>query len=167
MDNKLTVERLKELLSYDHLTGLFIWIKKSSPRANRTIIGSVAGQNDPSGYKRISIDDTGYWAHRLAWFYINEQWPAGVIDHIDGNRANNAISNLRMTTIAGNIANQVRPHKDNSSGALGVHKRKDTGKYAAYLTKNKKRVTLGSFETLEEASSAYWKARNESCSHTR
>lgn len=159
MGKLLTNHRLRELLVYDHNTGLFVWIKKPAPRANRVKVGSVAGQLDPAGYIRIRIDGKAYWAHRLAWFYVHDNWPSGVIDHRDGIRANNAIHNLRVCEIRENIENQTKPHRDGSSGFLGVHHRKDTGKFSASIMAKRKMIHLGSFPTAEEAHAEYVKAK--------
>lgn len=158
-NSTLTLERLKEILSYDPETGVFVWIKKPAPRANRIKVGDIAGQNDPSGYIRISIDGKQYWAQRLALLYVNGQWPTGEADHMDGNRANNRIDNLRDVPKAMNVANKTRQSKNNTSSALGVYHRNDTGRFSASIMIDRKRHFLGCFETLDEASLAYKAAR--------
>jgi uncharacterized protein involved in copper resistance len=86
--------------------------------------------------------------------------PDAVIDHINGDRGDNRIENLRDVSIANNLSNQKRPNAGGASGLLGVHLRKDNGKYSAYIKFNRKRTCLGSFNTAEEAGRAYSEARN-------
>lgn len=88
----LTVEFLREILSYDPNTGIFIWKKTLS---NRNKVGNVAGTISDRGYIVITINKKRLMAHRLAWMHYFGSEPNGVIDHLDGVHANNRISNLR------------------------------------------------------------------------
>lgn len=102
----LTPERLRCLLSYDQGTGLFTWL---IDRGNGACAGQRAGTVDRnSGYVLVQIDGRQYRAHRLAWLYVHGRWPRPLIDHIDRNRANNRISNLREATSAINNSNTGR-----------------------------------------------------------
>ena len=150
---KLTLERLKELLHYDPETGVFTWIKASYRNERR--IGTTAGCTDPVGYIRIGIDGVQYWAHRLAWFYVNGVYPENVIDHRNRNKSDNRISNLRDVPHQMNMQNM----KDRKGRTLprGVVKR--NSKYAANISVNGKPVRIGTFETAEEAHRAYMKVR--------
>jgi HNH endonuclease len=88
---KLTAERLRERLHYDAETGVFTRrVGSSNARA-----GDVAGSVHSTGYVRISIDGGKYTAHCLAWFYVHGVWPSDQIDHINRNRSDNRIANLR------------------------------------------------------------------------
>ena len=87
--NKLTQDRLKEMLDYDPATGIFVW--KAIGRGIRT--GKRAGNVDPNGYRYIRIDGEDHLAQRLAWFWVNGVWPR-LIRFQDLNRDNCAISNL-------------------------------------------------------------------------
>ena len=95
MNNQtLTAERVRYLLSYDADTGVFVWrVGRGGTRA-----WSVAGTLHPNGYVYIKIDGRLYLAHRLAWLYTHGAWPADQLDHRDGNKSNNCISNLREAT---------------------------------------------------------------------
>ena len=95
----LTQEYLKSILDYDLDTGIFTW---KINKAKRTKIGDIAGWSY-NGYREIEINDKKYKAHRLAWLYVYGEMPNKLIDHIDGNRSNNKISNLREATLDGNI----------------------------------------------------------------
>jgi hypothetical protein len=152
----LTVERLREVLAYDPDTGVFIH-KLSNPR---TPEGSVAGWGSPNGYVRISVDDSKYLAHRLAWFHTYGQWPSGFIDHVNRDKSDNRIANLRQATKSQNSGNAIR-RKDNKTGTRGVYWHKVANKFAAQLQINKKNITLGYFTTVEEAKAAYEAAAKE------
>lgn len=152
---ELTLEYLKENLSYDVNTGVFSWIKSYRNQH----IGKTVGSFDSDGYRKIKIKRKLYRAHRLAWFYVNGVWPDGPLDHIDGVRDNNAINNLREVTFAGNSHNQRKAHKDAAHGFLGVDLNKAKGRFRARIQVNGKRVTLGGFSTAEEAHKAYVAAK--------
>lgn len=115
---------------------------------------------NPKGYRRISIDSVMHYAHRLAWFYVNGAAPTEVIDHIDGNRDHNAITNLRDVPHLVNCENKTRPQKRNTFKLLGVrHQPKGRKRrYCAEIKRGGKRLYLGSFETPEAAHAAYLSA---------
>lgn len=148
----LTTERLKEVLEYDPVTGIFIH------RAGR-LQGQIAGNVKPKENNRIIlyIDGNLYKAHILAWLYMTGEWPARQIDHEDRNPNNNKWENLREATQSSNTANKL--HTPGQSGVRGVdmHGRK----WRAKIKINGKRKYLGVFNTIEEASKAYQNARRE------
>jgi hypothetical protein len=106
-----------------------------------------------------------YYAHRLAWLYEYGEFPEKIIDHIDGNRTNNSIHNLRDVSQALNSQNQKEARIDNGTGYLGVtfDKRPRTAKYRARIgiTGCAKRICLGYFETPELAHLAYLDAKRK------
>jgi hypothetical protein len=95
--------------------------------------------------------------HHLVWYFSTGTWPEQGIDHIDGNRSNNSIDNLRLASRSQNAANR----KNWRNEAKGVYKSKKTGKYLALIRKDKKRIFLGQFFTAQEAGDAYSKAAEE------
>lgn len=103
-ENKLSYARLIELLQYNEDSGIFIRkLTKGGQKA-----GSIAGSLDKTtGYLKISIDGTSYRAHRLAWFYKYKVWPTDQVDHIDNNRSNNRIINLRCVDNRNNQQNST------------------------------------------------------------
>src|SRR3954469_7645811 len=105
----ITLERLKQVAKYDHSTGEFI--------RRKTLMSMGSTRKD--GYREIRIDYKSYLVHRLAWFYFYEQWPEGVIDHIDRNPSNNRIDNLRDVSISVNKMNSGN-FAHNTSGSRGV-----------------------------------------------
>lgn len=139
-----TLERLKGLLRYDPMTGLFWWTQKPK---NQTQAGSVAGcPITKDGYIRIKIEGRRYFAHRLAWVYVHGTWPSHEIDHKDRNRSNNAITNLREATRRQNNRNRV---------TKGYSFNKRDRKFCAQIIVHGRTVSLGRFDTAEEASAAY------------
>ena len=149
--SELTHARLLECLSYEPETGDLLWRLGG---AGRRKIGAVAG-NIENGYRRISIDDKSYMAHRLVWFYAHGVWPREV-DHKDGNRANNRLDNLREATRSQNNANMRRP-RDNTSGFKGVAWHPN-GYYTAQIIVNKVKHYLGHFDDPAKGHAAYVEA---------
>jgi HNH endonuclease/AP2 domain len=152
----LTQKRLKELLHYNPETGIFTWLMKPSPQANRISADNIAGHINVEGYFVIGIDGKVYKAHRLAWFYMAGVWP-NQIDHINGIRNDNRWCNLRLVKKSQNALNRGE-NKNNTSGIKGVSWYKKYEKWVAQIGKNKKRINLGYFDTKEEAHAAYCEA---------
>ena len=145
------VERIKELLNYFPETGVFEWKTITS---NCVKAGSKAGGPNTKGYFSISIEGRAYKSHRLAWLYVYGEDPGGYeIDHIDLDKANNRISNLRPATRKQNNENIAIP-KNNTSGVRGVSYNKQNETWSAYIYHNKKRIHLGSFQDVVAASFA-------------
>ena len=94
-----THDELKQLLRYDSETGVFHWREYRRGMSS----SGIAGTKTKEGYCQIAINDKLHFAHRLAWFYVHGVWPRALIDHIDENKLNNAISNLREATHAENV----------------------------------------------------------------
>ncbi len=150
-------ERLKELLHYDPATGVFTW-KVSSSRKIK--IGDIAGSLNPNGYLYIGVNGKVYIAHRLSWVYIHGALPADQLDHIDGNRSNNRIENLREATKAQNMQNQRVAHISNkTTELLGACFHKASGKFQAQIRLSGKPRHLGFFPTAIEAHHAYLTAK--------
>jgi len=156
LKTELTAERLRELLHYDPETGLFSWLV----HRRRHKAGAIAGCIRNDGYCRITIDGIGYFAHRIAWLYAYREAPSAQIDHIDGDRANNAISNLRQASNSENCQNRAI-RSDSSTGMPGVGWQKKHGKYQAKIGINGKRHSLGLFDTAKDANEAYLKAKSQ------
>lgn len=140
----LTQERLKSLLDYDPETGDFRWkLGAGMGRSHYRVAGSYSGP----GYWGIIIDWKTYYAHRLAWLYVYGEWPSQ-LDHIDNDKLNNRIKNLRIISHAANQMNNGLSRRNNS-GVRGVAPLK--GKWRARLGEQH----LGLFKTKEEALVAY------------
>lgn len=159
MKTEPTIERLQEVLNYDKDTGRFTWkIRK----ANHIHIGAVAGNlNLWTGYRSLMVDGTVYLEHRLAWKLVYGQLPTKALDHIDGNKANNAISNLREVSHAENLQNIHSAMKNNRCGMLGVSLDNRSGRYQARIRLSGVSKSLGNFADKHEAHAAYLKAKRE------
>lgn len=147
----VTLERLHDVLTYAPQTGLFVWKKRL---ANYAPVRSVAGTTHTRGYVYIRIAGKNYRASRLAWFYVHGVWPDGQIDHIDGNRGNDAIANLRVATGSQNCGNTKR-RRTNTSGHKGVSFERKNGKWRAQIHTGSKGYFLGYYPTAEDAAIAY------------
>ena len=147
----LTATRLRELLSYDENSGVFIW----RVSAGRVKSGSVAGSGS-NGYSRVHINGFDHWAHRLAWLYVHGDWPIQQIDHINGIRSDNRIDNLRDVSHSWNQQNQRRPQSDNkTSYFLGVSWSSKSRKWNASITLNGIQKNIGLFDSEIDAHDAY------------
>lgn len=147
----MTQDELKSRLHYDPETGVFTWLPSLNRDAqwHSVFMGKPAGTIIDTGYIRIRIDDKGYRAHRLAWLYMHGELPEE-IDHIDGDKTNNAINNLRSVTHSENLRN-TKKNTRNTTGVVGVTHRKKRNKWLAYITVNRKRIHGGIFDTMDEA----------------
>ncbi len=159
IDSCSTLNRVRELLSYDAESGVFTW----KPRAlsefscarlgstwNTRYAGKEAGKTSSGGYIQIWIDGKQQAAHRLAWLISYECWPAGDIDHVNGVRRDNRIANLRDVTRSENLKNAAIP-KTNTSGVMGVSWMSHIGRWQAYIQVDGCRSTLGYYTDFDEA----------------
>jgi hypothetical protein len=158
---------LKERLRYNLMTGEFFWKEHQSrdPQWNSRWAGKKAGcvrLNKKSGYKRlrIGLDGEVYTASLLAWFYMLNRWPEGEIDHINHDSLDNRWANLREVPRADNMRNLSR-RRDNTSGTMGVHSRKDYKKWITYINHDNKRIHGGYFNSFEEACARRKQLENE------
>ncbi len=156
---KLTKERLHKLLRYDPISGDFYWRVQTNPRA---LVGMKAGANSISlGYRSINVDKKTYKAHNLVWFYFHGVFPKNVIDHINGNRMDNRIENLRDVTQQQNVWNLQRAMRNSKSGILGVDWVPPKKKWRAQIRMDGKKKCIGYFSSAEEAGAAYQNAKKE------
>jgi len=150
----ISQDRLKEVLSYDAGTGIFIWLQGVCK-------GKIAGCTRRDKYVVIRLDWKLHLVHRLAWLYVHGEFPDFYIDHIDGNPNNNKISNLREATQSANMQNQRKLRKDSTSGYTGVSFDKRVGKWESYIQVEKKKIRLGHFNSLELARDTYLEKKKE------
>jgi hypothetical protein len=146
----MDIDTLKTVLKYNRRTGVFTWKKKTS---RKTVIGKAAGGLDMAGYIVIGYGGKNYYAHRLAWLYVYGYIPKQ-LDHKDGNRSNNAISNLRECSHTQNVFNS-KISKSNTSGYKGVSWHEKAGKWESYVCHNNSKKYLGLFDCPETAAQAY------------
>lgn len=147
----ISADRVRELLDYNPATGIFT---RRTDRGQRKA-GSIAGTPRKNSYIAVSVDNVRYLAHRVAWLYVYGKWPDHQIDHIDGDRANNRIENLRDVLRTVNQQNQKRPQWNNKVGMLGVIYDARRNGYIARIFVNGRGIHLGQFPTAELAQAAY------------
>ena len=159
---KLSIKYLKARLTYDPLTGSFVWkprpieqfkTRRAFGKWNARYAGKVAGALLVSGHVSIIIDYAPYLAHRLAWFYMTGEWPREEIDHRDTNGSNNIWENLRQATSLQNKGNMRLP-SHNRSGLKGVSWTSREQKWRAVIADKH----LGYFNCPTAAHFAYCRA---------
>ena len=137
----LSPDKLRELLRYCPETGHFYW---KLNRRGHVQAGQLAGRIANHGYRRI-----------------------GYLDHINGVKDDNRITNLREVTQTENMQNIRRANTNNhSSGLLGASWNGHNGKWKAYIGLNNKKFHIGYFETAEEAHQAYLRKKAEIHTHS-
>jgi hypothetical protein len=153
--NNLPVDYLMDILDYNPDTGEFYWRYRPdvAKRWNTKFAGKLAGAINLSGYLQISIHRKLYYAHRLAWAITYGLECDLCIDHIDGNKLNNKISNLRLATQQENHRN-CKMYNNNTSGVKGVSWHKDAKKWRSWITINKIAIHLGLFDDIHSAAAA-------------
>ena len=152
----ITQEELKSFVSYDQLTGVFIWKASTNGRIK---VGSVAGSLENNGYVRLSISGTRCLAHRLAMIYVYGSC-GKYVDHIDGSRSNNKINNLRCVTKPQNCQNRKKSKK-NTSGVTGVSLNKKNNRWFANIGHKGGLLHIGSFVRFDDAVLARKEAEKE------
>lgn len=149
MKNPPSQQLLQELFNYSPVTGIFT---RRKARSNRVKVGEVAGcYSDSSGYVQISVNKKVYRAHQLAWIYVHGTPPIGYLDHINGDKHDNRIANLRLATAQQNAANSRRPSHNRSSGVKGVTWFRPVKKWMAHITIDQRQIYLGYFTDKEDA----------------
>lgn len=141
----MTPDDFRARMHFDPSTGIFTAIKRSGRRQ----IGDELGYTRPDGYRMLSVGVRWYYAHRLAWFLHTGRWPANEIDHINGNRSDNRIGNLRPCSRSQNMMNT--PKK-----GVCFHKKYKT--WQASIRIGGRRIHLGTFATEVDAIAAYRRA---------
>jgi hypothetical protein len=156
----VTASYVRERLNYDPSTGVLPWRTSIGKRFK---VGAVAGYEDPKGYLMVGLLGRNHRAHRLIWLLVHGRWPAASIDHINGVRSDNRLSNLREATPQTNMENQRKAHKDSRHGFLGVIYQREhpLRPWTARIQANKKSRYLGYFSTPEEAHEAYLTAKRQ------
>ena len=160
------IKWLHECFELDADTGTLIW--KARPlhhfktaqyqkRHHTIYAGKEAGNINGKGYRKVAFtwnDKSLDWQqHRIVWAMHYGQWPNKALDHIDGNKTNNAITNLREVTYQENSKN-LRMSKNNTSGHIGVNWHKGRSKWQASITVSGKWIYLKTYSNIEDAIAA-------------
>lgn len=142
----------RRVFDYDPLTGAIYWKIQTGPRAK---VGERVGRvREKDGYRQVMHMGRMILEHRLAWLLHHGAWPENELDHRDGQRANNAIANLREATRTENNRNALKKARHLPKGVTEV----EGGRFKASIVANRKRHALGVFDTVEEASETYQSA---------
>lgn len=154
LDN-LTAEQVRHRFNYDPATGVLRWAISPSKNVKA---GDVAGSSHGDGYLRVRIGASRYLVHRIIWLHHYGKWPDGHVDHLDGEKRNNRVSNMRDSTRSVNAQNQRSASANNKAKLLGVAMRPN-GKCVAAINVCGKKMYLGIFRDPQEAHSTYLEAK--------
>tara|TARA_R110002153_G_scaffold155350_1_gene307386 strand:+ start:250 stop:750 length:501 start_codon:yes stop_codon:yes gene_type:complete len=151
----LDIDLLITLIDYNKNNGLLKWKDITGRGKKKHEPGSV---HKKTGYKRLTVLGRTLSHHRVAWALHYSEQPPKIIDHIDGDKTNNKISNLRSGIESLNQQNQTNPHSRNKTSIyIGVSLFK--GRWRAKIYHNKKYYFLGYFKSEVEARDAYIKEK--------
>lgn len=151
----INIDRLREVVEYDPETGIFKWIHPTLKRVHGKPVGKLT-----DGYLCFAVDRIWVRAHRAAWALTYGAYPEKPIDHINGDRLDNRLSNLREATPRQNSYNKKLSIRS-KTGAKGVGFDKRISLWNARITVDGKRIYLGLFKTIDEAAAAYARAAQE------
>ena len=140
-------DHLKAKYTYNPATGVFT----RNTAWGRQKVGDEAGCISPQGYRYLNFGGRATPAHRLAWLWVHGVWPDGDVDHINRNRLDNRIENLRVVTRSSNIHNSAGR---SASGQKGVSAASKGKQWEARIMVNRKPLHLGTYATVEEAAAA-------------
>ena len=154
MKEILTIENIRFMFEYDEESGIIKW---KNPLTTRTSKGDIVNNKDSKGYLRVNICGAGYVkAHRVAWmhFYGNALKSSEHIDHINGNRCDNRIANLRIASIKENLRN-TKKHIDGNAPYKGITFNKKCNKWQAQISGGGKYKYIGLFADPKLAAIEY------------
>jgi len=163
----IDVNYLKECFEY--VDGDLFWkvrprhhfkSKRSQTRVNNIHAGNAAGRVFGDGYRQVYVNGCGYLAHRIVWLMATGSEPKGNIDHINGNRSDNRVENLRDVPQSDNQKNRGIS-SNNTSGVSGVYYEKARKKWKATVYAGGKRAVQKRFNTLDDASEFVQFVRSE------
>jgi len=140
-NDSVSYERAHELFEMKGDT--LLWKK---PSGNRVKKGMRAGHMSTNGYLRVTVDSVDNTVHRIVWLMHYGSYPSNELDHEDGNKVNNHISNLRLSDRDDQLKNMPL-QSNNKSGYPGVYLRSDTNKYEVKIM----HTSYGCFSKLEDA----------------
>lgn len=150
------IEFINEYIEYNQEEGRLYWKK-----AKRGItVGRPCGRNTGDSYIQTMINRQWFSNHHLIWLIEHNEWPKGILDHRDGNKRNNHISNLRETTYSGNSRN-CKKKVNNTSGVTGVVWHPQYKKWWARINIDGKTISLGMFDCKYLAGAARRAAERE------
>lgn len=146
----LTQDVVRELFTYDPTAGGLYWRGWTGRWGATQGAGRRFGSIGPRGYRAGGIRSHTVKEHRLVWLYIHGAWPVGVIDHINGDKSDNRVENLRDVPQAVNTQNRKGAGRLSNTGVLGVTQYKP-GRYGAYASLGSGAIWLGGGHSTAEA----------------
>lgn len=166
---KPSLAYLQELFDADIEAGTLTWRRR--PRAhfqtdnahgtwNTRYAGKIAGAEHIMGYLRVTVDNRSWLLHRIIWFMACGAWPPHEIDHLNGIKTDNRITNLRSVDHINNSRN-CRRRSDNTSGATGISWFERDKTWMARIAVNGRDIFLGYFSSFESAQTARWRAEKK------
>jgi len=155
-DNSIIV-KLRDRFDYDTDTGAFLRRSSNGRRWSAGDRADKQGSGALKSYRILCVADQKILAHRAAWMWVHGVAPTGLIDHINGDKTDNRIVNLRDADSRINNENRRLASSRSRSGVLGVFSHQ--GKYRVRLTVNRKSVHVGVFDDVETARAAYVEAK--------
>lgn len=153
----IDLESARQTFSYDLETGQVRWKARTGQRSK---VGALVG-SEHDGYLRVKLAGRLYMLHRLAWFIHTGEWPKHEIDHINGDRRDNRITNLRDVPKRVNQQNQHKARASSTTGLLGVSKCKHRDGFLAQIRVDRQTKSIGFFATAEQAHAAYLVAKRK------
>jgi hypothetical protein len=153
--NEMSLDRVRRFLHYDEATGVLSW-KVNRGKAR---VGRNAGCEDGDGYIQVLIDRKRFLAHRLCWAISHDAWPILHIDHLNGDRKDNRLCNLRQVPIYGNNQNRHMRPSHSKSPYLGVFMERGRNRWRARIQVDGRKRSVGTFATAEDAHAAYLAAK--------
>ena len=157
-DTRVTADLVRSIYTFDPEEGIF---RYRETRSGKCKAGSVAGSRKPNGYVLMSINGLFFQAGRVAWLYMHGEWPTHTIDHINRDRSDNRIANLRDVTNQVNSRNLGHQRANNTSGFVGVYFFKRSKRYHAQISHEGKLIFLGGYVDIQDAAKAYAEAKQK------
>lgn len=156
MSTWMTAEEAREM--FDTFTGDLIW--NTAPRYHSELLGQRAGTDNGVGYRQVQFNRKMHKVSHIVWLIEHGKYPAEDLDHINHDRSDNRLENLRLATKEQNLANSML-RQDNKSGYKGVGWHKQSQKWRARVTHEGKCYFSGCFDKLEDAVAARQKLAKE------
>lgn len=168
----ICIPEIRQLVRADFQSGKLYWLERPSggmARRGAAIFNArqankEATSLDKHGYLRIAIKGKTLFAHRVIWALAYDEWPSMALDHINGNKSDNRLDNLRLVSVSENGRNQSLSAVS-TSGVTGVCRDRRPGQWQAYIRVNGRKVHLGTFASLEDAAEARRIASNDAGYH--
>lgn len=154
-----TLEQLQELLDVNASTGAVTWRVARNSRGGVVKPGTPAGWDAGHGYRTVTVMQRDIKLHRLVWLFAHGRWPNGHLDHVNGDRSDNRVANLREASARVNAQNYHGLRRHNTSGVSGVYWDRRRRAWVAQISVDKKHVHLGQFSDKEAAAAAVRAAR--------